>query len=163
MAITVRLATATDLPALVPLFREMELHYEGPAAMSEAAIRVSLERRVFAAEACAAALVAEEARRLLGYAFVSPLFPAHAGTPALFMMDIFVSAGERSRGVGRALMRAVARRAAASGCSQVSWAVERKNASALAFYASLGARPREDLVHMRLDGAALARLAADGD
>jgi GNAT superfamily N-acetyltransferase len=162
MAITVRLATAADLPALVPLFREMEVHYEGSAAMSEAAIRSALERRVFAAEACASALVAEDARRLLGYAFVSPLFPARAGTPALFMMDIFVSARERSRGVGRALMQAVARRAATSGCSRVSWAVERNNASALAFYASLGARPREELVHMRLDGAALARLAADG-
>src|SRR5262249_56645538 len=96
MAITVRLATAADLPALAALVREMELHYEGPAAMSEAAIRSALERRVFAAEACASALVAEEALRLLGYAFVSPLFPAQAGTPALFMMDLFVTASERS-------------------------------------------------------------------
>ena len=163
MTITVHLATAADLPLLVPLYREMEVQYEGLAAMSEAAIRSALERQVFAAEASASALVAEEARRLLGYAFVSPLFPATAGRPALFMMDIFVSAAERSRGVGRALMQAVASRAVAAGCDRVSWAVLRNNARALAFYASLGAQQREELVLMRLDGAALARLATVGD
>jgi GNAT superfamily N-acetyltransferase len=163
MTITVRLATPADLPLLVPLYREMEVQYEGPAAMSEATIRSALERQVFVAEASASALIAEEANRLLGYAFISPLFPASAGTHALFIMDVFVSAAERSRGVGRALMQAVARRAAASGCSRVSWAVMRNNARALAFYASLGAQQREELVLMRLDGAALARLAAEGD
>jgi len=46
-----------DLPLLVPFYRAMEVQYEGPAAMSEAAIRSALERRVFAAEASASALV----------------------------------------------------------------------------------------------------------
>ena len=161
MTIETRQATAADLPALTALFREMEVHYEGPAAMSEAAIRSSLERRVFADEPCASALIAEEAGRLLGYAFTCPLYPAPAGKPALFVMDIFVSAAERSRGVGRALMQAVARRAAAGGYSRVSWAVQRANADARAFYASLGATQREELVLMRLDGAALTRLAGE--
>lgn len=162
MTLNVRLATAADLPALVALFHEMEVQYEGAAAMSEAAVQSALERRVFA-EACASALIAEEARRLLGYAFVCPLFPAQAGAPALFIMDIFVSASERSRGVGRALMQAIARRAAAGGYIRVSWAVRRNNARALAFYASLGASQREELVLMRLDGDALAQLAAAED
>lgn len=164
MTIDVRPATAADLPALVALFHEMEVHYDGPAAAPAAAvIHAALERHVFAPEARIDLLVADAAGRLLGLAFVSTLFPAAHCTPALFVKDIFVSAGARSRGVGRALMRAVARLAVARGCSRVNWNTARVNAAALAFYARLGARPWDDVVSLRLDGAALARLAAADD
>ena len=164
MTIDVRPATAADLPALVALFHEMEVHYDGPAAApAEAVIRAALERQVFAPEARIDLLVAESGDGLLGLAFLSTLFPAAHCTPALFVKDIFVSPGARSRGVGRALMRAVARLAVARGCSRVNWNTARDNAAALAFYARLGARPWDDVVSLRLDGAALARLAAADD
>ena len=163
MTIETRLATPADLPALATLFHEMELHYEGSAAISEATARDALERQVFAAHGRIDVLVAEADGRLFGFAFVSTLFPAHAGTSALFMKDIFVTAGARSRGVGRALMRAVARLAATRGCSQVTWNAERANAAARAFYAGLGARQRDDMVILRLDGTAMAQLAAPDD
>lgn len=159
MAIDVRPATVADLPALVALFHEMEVHYDGPAAPAETVIRAALERHVFAPEARIDLLVADAGGRLLGFAFLSTLFPAAHCTPALFVKDIFVSARERSHGVGRALMRAVARLALARGCSRVNWNTARDNAAALAFYARLGARPWDDVVSLRLDGAALARLA----
>jgi GNAT superfamily N-acetyltransferase len=91
------------------------------------------------------------------------LFPAARCTPALFLKDLFVSAGARSRGVGLALMRAVARLAVDRGCSRINWNTARDNAGALAFYARLGARPWDDVVSLRVDGAALARLAGEGD
>src|SRR5262245_5721319 len=110
MTIATRPATPADLPALVALFREMEVHYDGPAAApAEAEIRAALARHVFAPEARVELLVAEGEGRLLGLAFISTLFPAARCTTALFLKDIFVSAEARSRGVGRALMRAVAR------------------------------------------------------
>jgi GNAT superfamily N-acetyltransferase len=118
---------------------------------------------VFARESRVDLLVAEAAGRLLGFAFVSTLFPAARCTPALFLKDIYVGCTERSRGVGRALMRAVARLAVARGCSRVNWNTARDNAAALAFYARLNTRPWEEVVGLRLDGPALARLAGDGD
>jgi GNAT superfamily N-acetyltransferase len=164
MTIDVRAATAADLPALAALFHEMEVHYDGPAsAPAEAVIRAALERHVFAPEARIDLLVAGSGGRLLGFAFLSMLFPAAHCTPALFVKDIFVSAGARSRGVGRALMQAVARLAVARGCSRINWNTARDNAAALAFYARLGARPWDEVVSLRLDGAALARLAATDD
>jgi len=153
-------ATAADLPALAALFREMEAHYDGPAAApAEAEIVAALQRHVFAPEARVDLLVAEAGGRLLGFAFASMLFPAARCTPALFLKDIFVSAGDRSRGVGRALMRAVARLAASRGCSRINWNTARDNAAALAFYAKLGARPWDNVISLRVDGPALARLA----
>jgi len=162
MSINVRPAAAADLPALTALFHEMEVHYDGPAiAPPESAIRAALERHVFAPDSRIDLLVAESGGRLLGFAFVSTLFPAARCTPALFLKDIFVSAGERSRGVGLALMRAVARLAAARGCSRINWNADRNNTAALAFYAGLGARPWDEVVGLRLDGPALARLASE--
>jgi GNAT superfamily N-acetyltransferase len=164
MTITVRSATAADLPALVPLFREMEVHYDGSAAApSGAEIRAALERHVFARESRIDLLVAEADGRLLGVAFVSILFPAQRCTPALFLKDIFVSAAARSRGVGLALMRAVARLAVGRDCSRINWNTARDNAAALAFYAKLSARPWDSVVSLRVDGPALVRLATDGD
>src|SRR5215470_783666 len=121
MSIDIRPATPADLPALTALFREMEVHYGGPAAAPmETEIRAALERHVFAPEARVDLLVAEAAGRLLGFAFLSTLFPAQRCTPALFLKDIYVSAGARSRGVGRALMVAAARLAVARGCSRIN-------------------------------------------
>jgi GNAT superfamily N-acetyltransferase len=163
MAITVRLATAADLPAVTALFYEMEAHYGGPAAApAEVEIVAALQRHVFARDSRIDLLVADSDGRLLGFAFVSTLFPAERCTPALLLKDIFVSASERSRGIGLALMRAVARLAAARGCSRINWNAERKNAGALAFYARLGARSWDDaVVGLSLDGPALARLAGE--
>jgi len=162
MSIAVRPAAPADLPALVALFRAMEVHYDGPAAApAEAAIQAALERHVFAPDARVDLLVAEERSRLLGFAFLSTLFPAHDCTPALFLKDIFVAAAERSRGVGRALMVAAARLAVARGCSRINWNTARDNAVALAFYAGLGARPWENVLSLRIDGPALARLAGE--
>jgi GNAT superfamily N-acetyltransferase len=164
MTITVRSATVADLPALVPLFREMEVHYDGPAvAPSGAEIRAALERHVFARESRIDLLVAEADGRLLGFAFLSTLFPAQRCTPALFLKDIFVRADARSRGVGRALMRAVAGLAVSRGCSRINWNTARDNAAALAFYAGLGARPWDAVVSLRVDGLALAKLAGERD
>ena len=164
MTIDVRPATAADLPALAALFHEMEVHYDGPAAAPPAAeIRAALERHVFAPDSRVDLLVAEAGGRLLGFAFVSTLFPAARCTPALFLKDIFVSAGERSQGVGRELMRAVARLAVAPRLQpgQLERGPRQYRRSRL--LRPLGARPWDGVVSLRLDGAALARLADEGD
>jgi len=164
MTINVQPAAVADLPGLIALFREREVHYDGPAAApAESTIRAALERYVFAPEAGVDLLVAEADGLLLGFACVSTLFPAECCMPALFLKDIFVSADARARGVGRALMRAVARLALNRGCTRVNWNVDRNKVAALAFYAGLGARVWEDAVSLRIDDLALARLAGEGD
>jgi hypothetical protein len=47
------------------------------------------------------------------------------------------------------------------GCSRINWNADRSNATALAFYARIGARIWEDGLTLRLDGDAMARLAAE--
>jgi ribosomal protein S18 acetylase RimI-like enzyme len=156
----VRLATADDLPALTALCHEMEQHYDGHASVGEDVVREALKEQLFGARRGIDVLVAEADGNLLGLATVSMIFPAARFAPALFMKDIFVSAGVRSCGIGTALLRAVARLAVDRGCSRVDWSAARDNVAALAFYRRLGARVSETAVAFRLDGEAMARLAA---
>ena len=110
MTITTRPATAADLPALAALFREMEAHYDGPAAAPGrgAEIVAALQRHAFAPEATRRPAGRRGRRPAAGLRLRLHAVSAARCTPALFLKDIFVSAGDRSRGVGRALMRAVA-------------------------------------------------------
>ena len=65
------------------------------------------------------------------------------------------------KGAGVALFRACAQQAVALGCGRMEWLVLDWNELALGFYRRLGARTMDEWVTHRLDGAALARVAAE--
>ena len=67
---------------------------------------------------------------------------------------------QRGRGIGRAIFAELARRAVAAGCDRMEWSVLDWNAPSIAFYRSLGARPREGWTLQQLTGPALNALAA---
>ncbi len=73
--------------------------------------------------------------RPAGFAFWLRI-PAGPGF-ALYLKELFVAAGARGAGVGRALMRAMAERAAGLGARRLQW--EAGDAPSRAFYAALGA------------------------
>ncbi len=66
----------------------------------------------------------------------------------------------RGLGVGKALLRHLARLARERGCGRLEWAVLDWNAAAIGFYLGLGARPASGWSVYRLEGEALGRLAA---
>ena len=78
----------------------------------------------------------------------------------LYLEDLFVRPVHRGHGIGKALLRHLARRAVAEGCGRLEWAVLDWNAPSIAFYKSLGAEPLEEWTAFRLAGDALAKLAA---
>ena len=67
----------------------------------------------------------------------------------------------RRFGVGRALLAAVAARARERGGERLEWAALDWNELALGFYRRLGARTMGEWLTHRLDGDALAGLAAE--
>jgi GNAT superfamily N-acetyltransferase len=72
---------------------------------------------------------------------------------------LFVRPTSRSKGVGAALMSALARIAVQRHYGRFEWAVLDWNAPALKFYASLGANPQSEWTVQRLTGDPLAALA----
>ena len=61
--------------------------------------------------------------------------------PFLFLEDLVVTEAARGRGVGEALMAAVAREAVARGAVRLEWSVLDWNEGALRFYERLGGPP----------------------
>jgi ribosomal protein S18 acetylase RimI-like enzyme len=103
-------------------------------------------------------VVAQAGDRVVGYASFLPGYNTDIAQPELWMLDLFVAAPWRSRGIGRALVVTVARETVRRGFRCLEWGVRGDNHRAKKFYRSLGAR-----VNARgagLIGRALTTLAA---
>ena len=106
--------------------------------------------------------VAELDRRVVGYAATIDGYNTDLAAPELFMLDLFVEARWRGRGVGRALVARVAREAMRRRLGSLQWGVRGSNSRAKRFYRGLGARLGPGTGAALLTGRALAALAASG-
>ena len=95
-------------------------------------------------------LVAELTGKLVGFAILSPYFPAAKLTHGLFLKELYVTASARSAGVGERLIEAIRALAQKSGDSRVIWTTGEGNAGSQRFYDRLGMR-REKKVYYVMD------------
>ena len=155
----VRDATAGDAEAVLRMVADLAQETEDPPPRLTATAfvldMVGPERRVHA-------LVAEQDSRLVGYAVLHLGYNAVLGGPITHLVDLFVVPAVRRQGIGRALMRAVARRTLELGGRDLVWHVWKRNDRAYAFYERLGARHRTGLTVMSLDENGLSRLTEAG-
>jgi GNAT superfamily N-acetyltransferase len=106
-------------------------------------------------------LIAEWDGEPAGFALYFFNFSTFVGRPGIYLEDLFVKPAHRSRGIGRELLRALARIARERDCGRLEWAVLDWNEPALRFYKSLDARPMNEWIIHRLTPAEIARLAAE--
>jgi len=95
----------------------------------------------------------------VGFALFFPNFSTFVGKPGIYLEDLFVRPEARGRGIGRRLLRWLARTALERGCARLDWAVLDWNEPSIGFYRSLGAVAQDEWTTYRLTGAALERLA----
>jgi len=88
-------------------------------------------------------------------------FSTWKGRHGLWLEDLFVVPEHRRLGLGRALLATLARVCEERGWPRFEWWVLDWNDPAHRFYESIGARPEDEWTTWRLDGSALASLAAD--
>ena len=94
-----------------------------------------------------------------GFALWFYNFSTFRGAHGIYLEDLFVRPALRGKGIGRALLAALARRAVAEGCARLDWAVLDWNAPSIAFYEKLGAQPLTGWTGYRLTDDGLERLA----
>ncbi len=155
--VRVRFATEADVPLLLELISELA-EFE-KLAKEAVATAQGLKASMFGARPYAEALVAEVGDEAVGFALFFHSFSTFLGAPGLYLEDLFVRPTKRSQGVGRALMRELARLTLERGCKRFEWSVLDWNARALDFYRSLGAVPMQEWTVQRLIGEPLERLA----
>jgi len=107
------------------------------------------------------ALVAELDGRVEGIAlFYETPGSTFRARPFLYLEDLVVSEAARSRGVGEALMAALAQEAVKRNAWRLHWAVLDWNVRAIQFYDRLGAS-RDDWLHYGLDEDGIRRIASE--
>ncbi|HEX4885609.1 MAG TPA: GNAT family N-acetyltransferase [Casimicrobiaceae bacterium] len=106
------------------------------------------------------ALIARIGPEAVGFALFFHTFSTFLARRGLWLEDLFVLPAARGRGVGKALLRAVAGVAAERGCGRFEWSVLDWNTPAIRFYEGLGAAVLPDWRIARVTGDGIARLAA---
>lgn len=94
-----------------------------------------------------------------GFALWFYNFSTFRGRHGIYLEDLFVKPAFRGKGIGKALLARLAKRAVDEGCARVEWWVLDWNEPSIKFYESLGAIAMEEWTVFRLTGEALQRLA----
>jgi len=155
----IRAARADDVAVLLELLGELaeyeHLKHELRATES------GLAGALFGTHPLAHALIAERDAHVQGYALFYATFSSFRTSAGVWLEDLFVRPPFRGRGVGRALLAAVAETTLRGGGERLEWAALDWNELALGFYEGLGARRSSEWITHRLDEGALARLALE--
>jgi GNAT superfamily N-acetyltransferase len=156
--IRIRRATAEDVPAILALIRGLA-EYERATPEEVPADEASLRESLFNARPSAEVLLACEGGDALGFAVFFHNYSTWRARHGLYLEDLFVRPEHRGRGIGKGLLRALARIALERRCARMEWAVLDWNRPAIDFYLSLGARPMDEWTIFRLTGQAIENLA----
>jgi diamine N-acetyltransferase len=159
MSISIRPARAGDAALVLGFVRELagyeRLSHEVDA--SEAMIDAALfgeTPRVFCD-------IAEWEREPVGFALWFLNFSSFRGRNGIYLEDIFVRPAMRGRGIGKALLRHLARRCVRQGWTRLEWSVLDWNEPSIRFYEAQGAMLMSDWTICRVTGDALVRLGSE--
>lgn len=104
-------------------------------------------------------LIAEAEGAAVGLVLFFYNYSTWRGRLGIYVQDIHVVEPFRSRGLGRSLLAAAARRGRAMGCTHLRLSVDPENDSALAFYQRMGLEVRDDEAICQVSGIAFHLLA----
>jgi GNAT superfamily N-acetyltransferase len=154
--IKIRPAVENDVPLILRLVRGLA-EYEGLLDHVEAT-EETLRRYLFDDHA-AEVLIAEYAGEGAGFALFFHNFSTFLGRPGIYIEDLFVLPAFRGYGMGKALVKEVARIAVRRQCGRLEWSCLDWNEPSIQFYRSLGAEPLSEWTMYRVTSDKLQKLA----
>jgi GNAT superfamily N-acetyltransferase len=153
-----RRALPADVPGIFALIVELAVYEREPDAVTSTP--EMLHETLFGERPTVFAHVVERDGEVAGIAVWFLNYSTWTGLNGLYLEDLIVAEAHRGRGYGLALMRALARECVERGYGRFEWTVLDWNEPSIRFYRGLGAVGMDDWTVQRLDGAALAALAA---
>lgn len=152
----IRIAEAQDTALILEFIRELAA-FEGMAdqvAATAGDIRVSLFERQQAE-----VIIGEMDGSPAAFALFFHNYSTFLGKANLYLEDLFVREEYRGRGVGKAMLRRLARIAVERGGERLDWLCLDGNDPAIDFYRRLGAEVLNDRRVFRISGNQLAAYA----
>ena len=135
--ISIRPAQPADVPAIVGLIHELALYEK-----LEHEVRANpedLRAHLFGERPFAEAIVAEVDDQVVGFALFFHNYSTFRSKPGIYLEDLFVRTEHRGKGIGKALLKTIAKLVVERGGGRFEWAVLDWNVPAIDFYRSLGA------------------------
>ena len=159
MSCSIRSATPADVPVILHFIRELAVYEKLLPEVEATEERLRATLFPVGGRAVAECVLAHWDGQPAGFALFFPNYSTFLARPGIYLEDLYVPAGLRGRGIGKALLLHVARLANARGCGRFEWAVLDWNEPAKSFYRKLGAVEMGDWRICRLAGPALQRYA----
>jgi GNAT superfamily N-acetyltransferase len=159
--LTLRPATAQDIPLILEFIRELA-EYEREPQAAVATPEALLRDGFGSAEPLFHVTLAYWDGAPAGFAFWFFNYSTWQGRPGLYLEDLFVRPPFRKLGIGKALLIELARIAVEKNCGRFQWQVLDWNTPAQDFYRTLGAKPLKEWLTMRVEGESLEKLAKGG-
>jgi GNAT superfamily N-acetyltransferase len=157
--IVIRVVQRRDVEGVFALIRELSVHEKELSKLTLTPQK--LKDVLFHKQKRVWCIVAQIDQRLVGTALWFRSFYSLRGGWLIFLEDLFVLPRYRGQGVGRRLLRHVAKRAVRERCLGVVWTTRISNKKAVSFYKSLSATQHSDSCHFLLVGKALDDLAKE--
>ena len=154
----IRLAGVDDLSEIFVLIKELA-DYERLLDQVIATEEL-LEETLFGENSNVEVLLACDENQILGFALYFRTFSTFLGRPGIYLEDLFVREFARGRGIGKALLRRIARSTLDMRGGRLEWSVLDWNQSAISFYKKMGAVPLDEWTTFRLTGEKLKKLTA---
>lgn len=153
----IRKALHEDADVIFGLIKELAIYEK---AGHEVLTSVEeIRQTLFGKEARARALLAEVDGEAVGYAVYFYNYSTWLGKNGIYLEDVYVTPEYRKQGIGKALLKFVARTAVDESCGRFEWAVLDWNTPAIEFYESLGAMAQDEWTIYRLSGDKLRNFA----
>ena len=160
MTLSIRFATADDLPLIAQFIRDLAAYEK--LAHEVRFDEAGLGQRLFGPRPYAEVLIGEIDGIAQGFALFFHNFSTFEGKPGIYLEDLFVRPEARGSGLGKALLKRLAALAIERDCARLEWWVLDWNAPSIGFYKALGAKPMDEWTVFRVDGDALTGLADAG-
>ncbi|MCB1376773.1 MAG: GNAT family N-acetyltransferase [Alphaproteobacteria bacterium] len=157
MRLEIREARPGDGAALHAMM--LALAHSHDLASHVTAIPQDFEDALFCKSPIIGALIAEVDGVAAGSALWHRSFGSFRGKEVMYLEDLSVLPEFRRRGVGQALLKAVAQLAVSKGFPSIYWMMMGWNDGARALYEAVGAEIEGDMCYCRIHGEALERLA----
>lgn len=94
----------------------------------------------------------------VGYALFFHNFSTFLGRSGLYLEDLYIKPEARGKGLGKELLKQLAKLAVERGCGRLEWSCLDWNEPSIEFYLSLGAEPMKDWTVYRIAGETLKAL-----
>ena len=157
-AYRIRPATAADAAVILRFIRELA-EYE-KALHEVAATEETVAASIFGEGSVTRAVICETVEgEPAGFAVWFKSYSTWLAKNGLYLEDLYVTPKHRGGGVGKKLLRHLARVAVEEGCARFEWSVLDWNEPAIRVYDAIGAEPQHEWIRYRLTGEKLKRFA----